>query len=119
MVGKLDTGGFYLENLKETVRFKLLTEQFQFESNTKELLDVRQSVYQLFNYIYHNTRILYIDFIDEKVLWKYIKYCLEKGLGFQRAIKDIKNYLFFLKYIKGSHRVPKIDFSTISVYQWM
>lgn len=110
-----------MQSLKEKSRHLLLLEQFHINDDSINNDEVKESLERIFTYILTKTNIWYIEFIDEKVLYDYIKYqCrVSKEVDFYQAIRDVKNYLHFLRYIKRSKHIPEVDLSVKNLFLWV
>lgn len=113
-------GNCHLQSLRETSRHQLLAQQFSFETSTLGDEEIQESLERIFTYVYSYTNIWYIDFIDEGTLYNYIKKQQElpDGVDFYQAVRDVKNYLYFLRYIKRSRNIPDIDLSIQNLLLW-
>jgi hypothetical protein len=114
-------GGLLLTVLKNGMRYKLLEEQFQSDNNTLYNLEMTKSNERIFSFVYNHTDIYYLDAIDSKTLYNYIKFQMAKGcekVSLCQAIKDVKHFLFFLEKIKRVNRIPHIDLSINNVSLW-
>ncbi|MCQ6273361.1 hypothetical protein JMM81_00015 [Bacillus sp. V3B] len=60
--------------LKNKMRYELLVEQFQIDTSTLFYKELKYSIERIFSSIYNYTDIMYIEFIDDKALYSYIKY---------------------------------------------
>lgn len=109
-----------MQSLRETSRHQLLAQQFSFETSTLGDEKIQESLERIFTYVYSYTNIWYIDFIDEGTLYNYIKKQQElpDGVDFYQAVRDVKNYLYFLRYIKRSRNIPDIDLSIQNLLLW-
>lgn len=108
-----------LIELKSMVRYTTLADQFSLDKCNPFYPIINESLERIFNYIYEYTDIMYIEFINETVLYKYIKHYNDCGNNyFQQAIRDVKNYLFFLKCIKKKKDVPCVDLSVQNLELW-
>ena len=110
-----------MQSLKEKSRHLLLVEQFQMNDDTVDNDKVKESLERIFTYILTETNIWYIDFIDEQILYDYIKYqCrISKEVNFYQAVRDVKNYLHFLRYFKRSKHIPDVDLSVKNLLLWV
>lgn len=82
-------------SLKNASRYELLRDQFYINKNNNE--QIEESLHRIFLYVYNNTNIMHIDFINEKVLLEYIQFQRSnhfKEVSFTGAIKDVKNFLY-------------------------
>jgi hypothetical protein len=108
--------------LKNKMRYELLLEQFQFDKSVPGYWEFKNSLNGIFSYIYHYTDIMYIESIDEEVLYNYIKFhCSQtvKENNFVKSVKDVKRFLIFLKNNKKVKQIPKVDLSLKSfIYGW-
>ncbi|WAA09755.1 hypothetical protein [Fervidibacillus albus] len=110
-----------MKTLKETTRYELLVEQFYMESSTPFFQQLHLSLDRILFYVYTYTNIYFIEFIDEKVLYSYIKYHRQKSfseVSFKDVLKDINNFLYFLKYEKRMKNIPKVDLSINNFHLW-
>lgn len=94
-------------------RYEWLLNQFQTDSSSPFYIEVNHSLNRIFTYIYDYTLIMYIEDIDEEILYDYIQFqsLNNKEIGFVKAIKDVKLFIYFLKYIKRLKNIPSVDFS--------
>ncbi|MCQ6274238.1 hypothetical protein JMM81_04505 [Bacillus sp. V3B] len=107
--------------LKNQMRYELLEEQFQIDTSTLFYTKSNSSIERIFLYIYNYTDIIYLEFIDRKVLYDYIKYHQSthfKEISFIETIRDIKHFLYFLENIKEMKEIPKIDLSIKNFFLW-
>ena len=107
--------------LKESVRYQLLIKQFQLDNSTLTWEKIENSLERIFLYIYKYTTIMYIEFIDEKVLFNYIKFHRLKNfeeISFSEAIRDVKILLYFLEKIKGIKKIHGVNFSVNNYSLW-
>lgn len=110
-----------MEELNEFYRYYLLAEQFSIEKIDIFHAELRNSLKRIMDYIYECTNITFIEFIDEEVLYNYIRYHRKSNftmISFVQVIKDIKAYLFFLKKIKKKNEIPSIDLSVKNYTFW-
>lgn len=108
-------------NKKDTSRYDLLKNQFYLKSLSHNE-EIEDSLRRLFLYVYKNTKITYIEFINEQILFDYINFQRSKGfkdVSFISAIRDIKNYIYFLKNIKKSEYTPKVNLSVNNYPLWL
>lgn len=66
--------------------------------------------------------LMSIEFINEENLYNYIRYQRRynfKEVSFLQTIKDIKAYLFFLKYVKRKKQLPQVDLSVNNYGLWL
>lgn len=103
------------------VRYSTLVDQFYIDESNPFYLKLKDPLKRLFFYIYNYTDIMFLDFIDEKAIYGYIKY--QRGMdfkntSFQQSIKDVKAFLFFLKYIKSKKQMPDINLSVGNYLFW-
>ncbi|WAA12061.1 hypothetical protein [Fervidibacillus halotolerans] len=111
-----------MKTLKETTRYELLVKQFQIKSYSPFLQQLHHSLDRILFYVYTYTNIYFIEFIDEKVLYSYIKYHREKNfaeVSFTEVLKDINNFLYFLKYEKKMTDIPKVDLTMNNMHFWL
>lgn len=110
-----------MQSLKEKSRQLLLVEQFHIHDHTIRDHEIKASLERIFTYILTKTKIWYIEFIDEKVLYDYIRYqCRNsKEVDFYQAVRDVKNYLYFLRYIRRSKYIPEVDLSIKNLLLWL
>ena len=100
--------------LKNKMRYELLLEQFQFKKVIPYYWEFKNSLNRIFSYIYQYTDIMYIEFIDEEVLHKYIKFHCSRTVkrsNFVESVKDVKRFLVFLKNTKKVKKIPKVNLS--------
>lgn len=111
-----------LINKDNSFRYEFLSKQFYVSEENPYYFKVSNSLNRVFDYIYHCTDLMYIEFIDEEILYEYIKYHRRKNfkkVSFPQVIKDIKNYVFFLNNIKRFDYIPKVNLSTENYYLWL
>ncbi|WP_071392827.1 hypothetical protein [Bacillus tuaregi] len=104
-----------MEVLKIDRRLQLLKKQFQLDAYHIFQTETYQSLHRILNYVYLNTDIVYIQFIDEEILYGYMNYHRKNHfieISFSQVMKDIKNYLSFLENDKQMKQcIPKVDLS--------
>lgn len=109
-------------SLKNTSRYDILKNQFYIDiidNSSRE--QIEESLYRIFLFVYNHTKITHIDFINEKILLEYIQFHRStqfQEVSFTGAIKDIKNFLYFLKTIKKQKYIPKVDLSLSNYGFW-
>lgn len=112
--------------VNDTLRYKILAEQltlkpFSVDISKGYYKKMEHSLNRLFWYVYSHSDILYIEFINEKILVQYIKFQRESGfqeLTFTEAIQDVKHFIAFLEKFKKLKRIPKIDLSVNNSSLW-
>lgn len=110
-----------MQQLKNHVRFEVLAVQFRMAPKSMSDPELERSLQRIFSYIYSSTNVFYLEFVDESVLYGYIKHHREKGfqeVSFADAVRDVKNFLFFLKYIKGVKNPPSVDLGVKNIRFW-
>lgn len=112
-----------MKELTTDVRYEMLYRQFQVpnDEQTKYHEKLECSLNRVFKYIYYYTNIMYIEFINRETLYNYIRFhCSKefKEVAFTEVIRDVKNFLYFLKYIKKIHHVPKVNLAVENVCLW-
>lgn len=108
--------------LKYKSRYDLLCEQFNIDSPNLVTSELRNSLDRIFSYVYTNTKIMYIEFIDEKVCCNYIKYQQSKHfneISYLETLKDIKHFNYFIHNIKSIKNAPVIKLSIKNTSFWM
>lgn len=118
--------GDTMKVLNDTMRYQLLAEQltlkqFQVDCTTGYYKEMEKSLTRIFWHVYTYSNVLYIDFIDEKLLVDYIKHHKKRNfqeLDFIDAIKDVKHFLIFLEKFKKAPKIPQIDLSVNNVSLW-
>ncbi|WP_071392625.1 hypothetical protein [Bacillus tuaregi] len=112
-----------MEALKRCKRYKWLKKQFQYCKSPLAYKDIDNSLERILFYVYSYTNINYIEFIDDKVLYNYIKtHRLNnfREINFVTAISDVKNYLLFIEANKELKEYkPEIDLSVKNFSLWM
>ncbi len=107
--------------LRNSAHYTLLAEQFRMDESDPFYQLINDSLKRFFDFIYHYTDLVFIDFIDESTIYEYIRYHKKTGfkhVSFQQVIKDVKAFLFFLKYIKNKKHVPPVDLSLKNYSLW-
>ena len=107
--------------LRNNMRYDLLLDQFKIDKNMIVPNEIKDSLQRIFSYIYHQTDILYVEFIDEKVLNNYIKSHHANHFSevcFTQCIRDIKNFIYYLEKIKGKKHLPRVDLSVQNLSFW-
>lgn len=112
-----------MKALKNSMRYELLLDQFKMykSMNIPQAQELEASLKRLFSYVYECTDIFYLEFIDEKILYNYLKYHHTnhfQEISFTQCIKDIKCFLYFLEKVKGLKHLPKVDFSVNNLSFW-
>lgn len=104
-----------LKTMNDSSRYKLLIKQFHLDSSNYVLKDKKRSLNRIFIYIYNYTNITYIEFIDARILYNYIKFHQSRNfeeISFVESVRDIKNYIFFIKNnVDYNGYIPKVDLS--------
>ena len=113
-----------VKSLKNNIRYELLLEQFQLPSGDSIILNMKlkNSLNRIFTYIYQYTNIMYLEFVDNEILYNYIKFqcsSIPKNCNFVEAIKDVKNFISFLEKIKKIKNVPKVYLSLQNIHLWI
>lgn len=103
-------------NIHAIDRLDLLRKQIYIDPSIDQSGKITNSLERIVYFLYEYTNIKFIDFVDEYILYQYIKQ--NKVNNFDETIKDVKNLLFYLKYIKKSPYIPKIDLSTHNFALW-
>lgn len=109
--------------IKNDVRYEILAEQFSFPSDkviycTKE---IKNSLGRIFSFMFNFSDVYYLENIDEKLLYNYIKYHGKvdfNNVSLVEVLRDVKNFFYFLKIIKGHRDVPEINLSINNFYLW-
>lgn len=97
----------------------LLLKQFHLDQSTWTFKKVEKSLTRIYEYVSSYTNIVYIEFIDEEILYNYIKYCLNhlNEISLIQVIDDVKNYLKFLE-VNQYEYIPKVDLSVKNCKLW-
>lgn len=106
--------------LKDEWRTNLLVKQFQLHKFTRAFKTIKKSLTRIFEYVSLRTNIVYIEFIDEEVLYNYINYHRLNHfneIGFEQVIRDIKNYITFLEKNRYEY-IPEVDLSVKNYKLW-
>ncbi len=107
--------------LRNTMRYELLVDQFKLNENQRVPQEVEQSIERFFKYIFEQTDLYYLDYMDEDVLNGYIIYHSKddfRTVSFSQCLKDVKAFLYFLEHIKGIKSLPTIDLSLKNLALW-
>ncbi|TKC16073.1 hypothetical protein [Robertmurraya kyonggiensis] len=108
--------------LNQSTRYDILRAQFNLDSPTFTNDDLSKSLNRLFSFIYEQTKVMYIEFIDEKVCRNYIKFHHSKNfseVSYMETLKDIKNFNYFLHNVKAIKDAPKIKLSIKNSSFWI
>jgi len=111
-----------LRQTKKEYRWNLLKQQFDLDPSNVMYKELKESLNRILHYVYTYTNVMFIDFVDEKVLYGYVKYHISINFSivdFKQVLKDIKHFIFFLKNVKKREVVPKVDFSTNNIRLWL
>ena len=106
--------------LKDEWRTNLLVKQFQLDNSTWAFKEVKKSLTHIYEYVSLYTRIVYIEFIDEEILYNYIKYHSLNDfneISFRQVSKDVKNFILFLEKNKYEY-IPNVDLSIKNYELW-
>jgi len=104
--------------MKNSFRYDSLVKEFYMEKVTFINMEKKQSYERILDFVYHHTDIYYIEHIESNTLYEYIRYHLLNSynqLTFTDIIKDIKHFLYFLKYVRKLKAIPHIDLSLKSI----
>jgi site-specific recombinase XerD len=103
--------GTAAERIKETTRIKLLKEQFKkyfhYQVEFTNMRAFHRDLDRICLFIYENTDITYLKFIQPNVLIEYLtyhRYANFNQISFSQAVKDVKRFLFVChncKYIES------------------
>lgn len=107
-----------LDSIGGVSRYDFLLRQFQYESITEE---IQQSLDRLCFYLYNHTNVHYFSFVNEKILIAYIKYHRSLNfeiISFKQTIRDVNNFLLFLRNNKHDNSHQKIDLSIGNFNLW-
>lgn len=109
-----------LEEISNDRRLSLLIMQLKLAHNPALEFEKQsnESVFRICWYIYKHTDNHLIDFVKAETLYDYILHQVKNSeeIGFITAVKDVKNFLRFLK--KNHYHVPDVDLSTLNVELW-
>ena len=106
--------------LKDEWRTNLLVKQFQLDKSTWAFKGIKKSLTHIYEYVSLCTNIVYIEFIDEEILYNYIKYHslnYFNEISFRQVIHDVKNYILFLEVNRYEY-IPKVDLSVKNYELW-
>jgi hypothetical protein len=101
-------------------RKNLLLKQFHLDKSTWAFKEIKKSLTNIYNYVSIYTNIVYIEFIDEEILYNYIKYHslnYFNEIDFRQVINDVKNYILFLKMNRCEY-IPNVDLSVKNNKLW-
>lgn len=109
--------------LNQSTRYEFLRAQFNLEDSHIYLTEeMKKSLNRLFEYVYEHTRVMSIGFIDEKICCNYLKFHHSRNfeeITFTEALRDIKNFNYFLHNIKAIANAPHIKLSLKNYSFWM
>ncbi|GIN64163.1 hypothetical protein J27TS8_41560 [Robertmurraya siralis] len=108
--------------LTQSTRYDLLRAQFNLDSQSAMNDEMRNSLNRIFSYVFNHTKIMYLEFIDEKVCCNYIKFHHAnqfEEVSYMETLKDIKNFNNFIQNIKSIKNAPNIKPSIINYSFWM
>jgi len=83
-------------------------------------MEVKKSLTRIYEYVSICTNIVYLEFIDEEVLYNYIKYHSSNHfteISFKQAIQDVKNYINFLEMNQYEY-IPEVNLSVKNYKLW-
>lgn len=110
-----------LDSIRKDSRYDLLLRQLR-NNNLCTVEEIKQSLDRFCLYLYKHTDIHYFSFVNEKILKSYISYHLSINfeiISFVQVIKDVNNFLFFLRNNQYEINIPKIDLSVENFNLWM
>lgn len=106
--------------LKDEWRTDLLLKQFQLDQSVWSFTEVKKSLTHIYEYVSSCTKIVYLEFIDEEILYDYIKYHSSNHfneISFKQAIQDVKNYISFLQTNRYEY-IPEVNLSVKNYKLW-
>jgi site-specific recombinase XerD len=84
--------------------------------------EMKKSLHRIFSFVYEHTKVMSIGFIDEKICCSYLKFHHSKNFEeatFIEALKDIKNFNYFVHHIKEYRNAPNIKLSLKNYSFWL
>ncbi|MFD5853715.1 hypothetical protein ACFWGC_26640 [Cytobacillus pseudoceanisediminis] len=112
--------GYTIANYKDE-RHSLLAYQFT-KKHSILPQNIQESLNRIFDYVSQFTNILFIQFVDAKVLKSYLQYHHEykfTKISFQDAMKDIRHFKFYLINLYGVELNLEVDFSIHNFNLWL